>query len=1100
MTPGYYRFPTICDETIVFTCEDDLWTVPAAGGIARRLTANPGEAYRPALSPDGQWLAYTGQDEGHPEVYLMPAMGGPARRLTFLGATALVLGWSADGGEVFFASNASQPFNRLQELYAISAAGGPPRRLPTGPAVSISYGPGGGAVIARHVTDLARWKRYRGGRTGDLWVDPAGDGAWRRLVELPGNLAVPLWVGERIYFVSDHEGLGHLYSVLPSGADLRRHSDHADYYVRHPATDGRRIVYHAGADLYIFDPASDQTSLVEVAFYSSQSQRKRRFVGSESYLQSYDLHPLGHSLALTSRGQSFSLGNWEGAPARHGGPLGRTRLASWLNDGRRVALISDASGEEAIELHSAAGAAEPQCLDGLDIGRPLSLQPSPRGPLLALTNQRNELLLIDLEAKSLRLLDRSIHQRIDGLSWSPDGRWLAYSFANSQQTAIIRLCEVESGAIHDATRTLLEDSRPSFDPEGNYLYFLSSRDFDPVYDSIHFDLSFPRSLRPYLITLRADLPSPFVAQPPELGPKPSESQAEGEIYRSEPAAGSSDQAPSAAEGPGSADDKPQAEEKKAESKDKPIRIDLDGIADRILAFPVPVGIYRQVMGTKGKALFTAFGIRGALSSPAEGEGSGRLEAYDFGERTHETLIEGVASFTISPDGKTMACRQGRRLRVLKAGEKPKENGEPSRRSGWVELSRLRVEVDPPAEWRQMYSEAWRLQRDHFWTPDMSGVDWQAAYTRYLPLLDRVATRSEFSDLIGEMQGELGTSHAYEMGGDYRREPSYRQGSLGLNLSYDAERGGYRIERIVRGDSWNEGDGSPLGRPGAPAAPGDLLLAINGRRLGPDLSPGEALVNQARSEVLLSIGPAAGGEPRSFTVKTLVSDTAARYRDWVEANRAAVHRASDGRIGYVHVPDMGARGYAEFHRSYLAEVAREAMIVDVRFNGGGHVSQLVLEKLARRRLGYDVSRWGQPTPYPQASVLGPMVALTNEYAGSDGDIFSHAFKLMGLGPLIGTRTWGGVIGISPIGSLIDGGQTTQPEHSFWFSDVGWKVENYGTEPTISVAIAPQDYLAGRDPQLERAISEVLSLMATHPPLIPDFGPRPRLGLPRLPDGE
>ncbi|MEI8306247.1 MAG: S41 family peptidase [Chloroflexales bacterium] len=1097
MTQGYYRFPTISADSVVFVCEDDLWAVGASGGVARRLTANPGEALRPTLSPDGQLLAFTGRDEGGPEVYVMPAIGGPARRLTFLGAARTqVAGWSPDGSEILFSSEAGQPFGAMPKLFAVPHGGGEPRVLPTGPALSISYGPEGGAVIARNVTDLARWKRYRGGLTGDLWVDPAGDGDWRRLITLKGNLAAPIWLGTRIYFVSDHEGVGNIYSCLPSGEDLRRHTDHADYYVRHPSSDGQRIVYHAGADLWLLDPVSNQRQIIPVDLHSPQPQRKRRFVSPEPYLEGYTLHPAGGSLALTVRGRAFAMGNWDGAVLQYGDESGRTRLARYLHDGKRLLLLSDTGGEEALEIHTVDGSAPPRRLDGLDIGRPLRIRASPRADLVAITNQRHELLLVDLETAAVRVLDHSLHGRISGAAWSPDGHWLAYSYSDTRRTQIIRLCEVASGATHNATRTLLSDTRPTWDPEGNFLYFIGKRDFDPVRDQAQFGWAFPRMSRPFLITLRADSASPFETGGVTKDAK--DASAKGEKGGDEPKP--------EGEPKDDGEQKPESEQKnngelKSNGEKKPdekgIQIDLDGITERVVAFPVPVGIYGRVVGIKGKALFTSFSLHGAMNN-SSGDNTGRLEVYDFAERNNETLVDSISSFVLSQDAKMLAYRSGRRLRVIKAGEKPKDNGGPGRKSGWVELSRIKVDLSPPQEWRQMYREAWRLQRDQFWTEDMSGVDWQAIYRRYLPLIDRVATRGEVSDLLWEMQGELGTSHAYEMGGDYRSTPAYRQGFLGVDLDYDQASDSFLITRILPGDTWDERVSSPLSRPGLGVTAGDRLLAINGRRLSSGRGPGELLVNLAGADVLLTIAPASGGEPRTMTVKALNSESALRYRTWVEAKRAAVHAATGGRVGYLHIPNMQAWGFAEFHRGYLMESTREGLVVDVRYNGGGNVSYLLIEKLARRRLGYDVSRWGQPDPYPDDSLIGPVVAITNENAGSDGDIFSHVFKLLGLGPLIGKRTWGGVIGINPIDRLADGATTTQPEYSFWFPDVGWGVENYGTEPTIEVEMAPQDYVAERDPQLERAIAETLRLMEENPPRLPEFGPRPRLGLPSLPE--
>jgi len=1080
---GYYRFPTIHEEAVVFVCEDDLWTVPASGGVARRLTSNPGQASTPALSPDGTLLAFTGRDEGHPEVYVMPAEGGPAKRLTFLGAQTRVVGWSPDGREILFASNAGQPFTRLFYLYALPRAGGEPRRLPTGPAMSISYGPHGGMVIGRNTTDLARWKRYRGGLTGDLWIDPDGRGEWRRLIQLEGNVALPLWVGERIYFVSDHEGVGNLYSCLPTGEDLRRHTHHTEYYVRHPATDGRRIVYHCGADLYVYDPATGESQRIEIEYHSPRVQRQRKFVNPGKYLQSYAIHPEGHSVAVTVRGKPFTMANWEGAVVQHGEPNGvRYRLTAWLHDGKRLIAVSDATGEEALEIHPADANGEPERLEGLDIGRPMDLVASPKTDAVALSNHRNELIVVDLQAREARVIDRSRFGRIRGIAWSPDGRWIAYGFPDTRQTSVIKLCKVETGETWRVTRPVLRDVGPAFDPEGKYLYFLSYRDFDPVYDNLHFDLNFPWGMRPYLITLQADLPSPFVPVPRAPGEKGE--QGNGKKEKSEKEKGEQ-----------------SGTEAQEETEDGRVRIDLEGIEDRVIAFPVPEGRYGQIRGIKGKVLFSSFPVSGALNqswfSNSAPPARGRLEVYDFEELSHEVLIDGITNFEVSLNGKALIYRAGNRLRVLKAGEKPDSNANtPSRKSGWIDLNRIKVSVKPHAEWEQMYREAWRLQRDHFWTEDMSGVDWQEVYQRYLPLLERVATRSEFSDLLWEMQGELGTSHAYEFGGDYPPEPRYDQGFLGADLRYDPDTDSWRVAHVVRGDVWDEETSSPLSKPGVNVRPGDRIVAVNGRRVNREVSPQELLVNQAGNEVLLTVVSADGEEPRTVSVKTLRDETPARYREWVEANRRRVHEATHGRVGYVHIPDMGPRGYAEFHRGYLAEVEREGLIVDVRFNGGGHVSQLILEKLARRRLGYDVQRWGEPIPYPVESVMGPMVAIINEHAGSDGDMFSHAFKLMGLGPLIGKRTWGGVIGIWVRDSLVDGSVTTQPEFSFWFEDVGWGVENYGVEPDIEVEIRPQDDVAGRDPQLERAIQEILKLLAEHPPQMPDFGPRPRRSLPKL----
>jgi tricorn protease len=1098
-TSGYLRHPSLRGDTIAFVTEDDLWSVPAAGGIARRLTANLSEVSHPHLSPDGRFVAFTSREEHHPEVYCMPASGGPAERLTFLGANSTVRGWTPEG-RILFTSEAGQPFHHMIHAYAVAPEGGPVERLPYGPAREVAFGPSGRngktpVVLGRNTADPARWKRYRGGTAGDLWIDPKGTGKFNRLLRLPGNPASPMWIGGRIWFLSDHEGIGNLYSTKPDGTDLRRHTDHDEYYARFARTDGRRIVYQHAAEIWLHDPAADEGHRVEIDLHSPRVQRHRKFVAADRYLSDFTLHPAGHSIALETRGKLFTMPLWEEAVRQYGKADGvRYRLAQWVGDGSSIVVVSDEGGEDGIEIHKA-GDTVGWRLEPLDLGCITDLATPPSGTHIAVANHRHELHLVDLDKGTSRLLDRSEHGALNGVVWSPDGKWLAYSFANTARTRSIKLCEVATGATHLVTTPEFRDVHPAWDPEGRYLYFLSYRVFDPVYDSLYFDLGFPRAVRPYLVTLTADERSPFVPKPKGMGgapPKPADAPTGSE------------------QKPAQKKEKDKGDKKKAEpersSGPAPMRIDLEGITERIVPVPVPEGRYSQVVGMKGKILLTSWPVQGSLGRDAFSGGSGprgSLEVYDLNEQRHDVLASGINSFELSRDGQTLAYRSGRRLRVIKAGEKPPDSDDgTSRRSGWLDLDRVRVSVNPASEWMQMFKEAWRLQRDHFWAEDMSGVDWWLVLDRYTPLVGKVATRLEFSDLMWEMQGELGTSHAYELGGDYRPAPAYLVAHLAADLAYDEDADGkgtgtWRFTHIVDGDPWDPESGSPLRAPGVRISAGDRLLAINGRPVSDTATPASLLVNQAGLAVELTVAGPDGGGKRTVVVSTLRDDRAARYREWVSANRAKVHEMTMGRVGYVHVPDMGARGYAEFHRSYLAEVERESLIVDVRFNGGGHVSQLVLEKLARRRIGYDISRWGAPEPYPADSPAGPLVALTNEHAGSDGDIFTHCFKLLGLGPVVGKRTWGGVIGIDPRHALVDGSLTTQPEYAFWFSDVGWSVENYGTDPDHEVDIRPQDHVAGVDPQLDKAVALAVAALREHRPLIADLARRPRLELPTLP---
>ncbi|CAD5373291.1 Tricorn protease homolog 1 [Rubrivivax sp. A210] len=1060
--PAYFRQPGLQGETVVFVADDDLWRASIHGGPAQRLSAGLSEPATPCLSPCGQWLAFAGRDEQHSEVWLMPAVGGPARRLSWLGSELAVRGFLPDG-RILFTSNHGQPFFRNGHAWAVSPAGGLPERLPLGQVQHLAFGPGGRRVIGRNTADPARWKRYRGGTAGHLWVeDDESGGTFTRLAGLKGNLTCPMWLNGRIYFLGDGEGVGNLYSVLPDGSGLRRHSDHADFYARHAACDGRRIVYQCGAELWLYDPVDDRTRRLDIAVPSARTQAARRFVPAAEHLQGLALHPAGHSLALEARGQLFTMALWEGAVRRHGLAPARRRLGQWLADGERLVATSDASGEDRIELLGPAGVRE---LPWDAFGRPTALATAPTGARLALANHRNELWLGDVDSGSLSLVDRSEFGRIEGPAWSPCAGWLAYTYPTSARHTAIKLFEVASGRSLLATEPAFRDWAPAFDPSGRYLYFLSLRTFDPVYDAVQFDLSFPRAARPYLLALQA-------GGPPLFEPAPRGMKSE------EPAAGADAKAPLPA-------------------------IEPEGLARRVAAFPVPEGRFGQIAGVAGgKVIWTALPIPGAHGRGGHKESPGRLEVYDLASGELKTLAAQADAFVIAADHQTLLVRTGQKLRALDAAKAPEDkpaaaDDKPSRKSGHIDLARVRLAVDPPQEWAQILREVWRLQRDHFWVEDMSGVAWTAMLERYAPLLARVATRGELSDLIWELQGELGTSHAYEMGGDHRKPPAVALGHLAADLKPAAN--GWEIMRTVQGDAWDATADSPLNAVGVQVRPGEAIVAVGGQPVSAEQPPQALLVNQAGAKVALTLA-AADGSTREVLVTALADETPARYREWVERNRAWVHAAGGGRVGYLHLPDMMSAGFAEFHRAFAAESDRDALIVDLRYNRGGHVSQLLLEKVARRRIAWNTLRWGQPESYPDAAPTGAVVALTNEHAGSDGDIFSHGFKLMGLGTLVGMRTWGGVIGIWPRHALVDGTLTTQPEYSFWFKDVGWGVENYGTDPQIEVDNAPQDDAFNapeRDRQLAAALAEALAARERVGVARPAFGPRPRLAAPQLP---
>ena len=1064
MTQGYYRTPHIVGNTIVFITEDDVWTVPLGGGSARRLTTNAGECSLPRLSPDGANIAFVSREEGSPEVAVMPSGGGPAKRLTFLGAEALyVCGWSHDGAEIYFTSDARAPFVKETTAFAVSLAGGAVRELGLGHAMSIAVDARGATLIGRNAIDPARWKRYRGGTAGQLWVDATGSGTFARLgAEISGNLVWPMWIGERVYFLSDHAGIGNLYACKPDGSELTQVTHERDYYARFPATDGTRIVFACGADIVVHDTRDGSTTRVAIETPSNAVQIARRFVDASDLLESFTPSPDGASLGIVTRGRVYAMALWEEAVTEFGaGPYARRRKLTWLHDGTRVAYVDDTAGFERIAIEPLDGSAEVQYVTTESFGRLTDLVASPVDDTLAFANHRHELFALAPGGKP-RLLDTSRGWRVTDLAFSPDGRYIAYAYSPAQYTSIVRIADLSDDSIHDATSALRTDRAPAWDPEGKYLYFISTRDFNPVYDALQFDLSFPQAMRPFVATLRRDVPNPFVPKPGPIHGKKADDENEDE-----------------------SDEKPAK---------LAIEIDFAGLPQRILGFPVEEGHYEQIAGVKGRAIYSQFPVRGIRQTGAnEDEGGGELLAYDFEGQRGGTLASDIDDFGLSADAKTLVYWSREKLRAIDASaelgddeEEPKSPTEMNRRSGWLDLSRISVPVEPLIEWQQMFAEAWRLQREHFWDESMSGIDWDAVFARYNVLIPRLRTRVELSDLIWEMQGELGTSHAYEWGGDFRSAPQYKRGFLGADYAYDEAAKGYVISRIYRGDSWDRETDSPLAEPGVDVLVGDTIVAVSGRAVSATLTPDELLVNVAGRDVTLTLER--GGERRRETVRTLRDERALRYRAWVDENRRVVHERTGGKVGYVHIPDMGPWGFAEFHRGFLSEFDRAGLIVDVRYNRGGHVSPLLLEKLARKRVGYDISRHGPPVPYPPESVAGPIVALTNQFAGSDGDIFSHCFKLYELGTLVGMRTWGGVVGINPYHRLVDGTLTTQPEFSFWFTDVGWNVENYGTDPDVVVDIAPHSARDIVDPQMEKGLELITEAIAKHPG-VPRFHERP-----------
>ena len=1108
---GYYTQPTVFKKQIVFVSENDLWQVSLLGGQAKRLTNTLSETHSPAFSPDGIFLACCTMEEGEHDVYLMKSVGGPLKRLTWLNSVTHIVGWSRDGKNVWFRSSHESIHTKGCDswLYKVPINGGPHERLPYGPAMTISQQINGekAIVLGRNILNNSHWKHYRGGMVGEIWVDSKNNGYFKRLFkDLPGNPVRPFWFGKRLWFISDHEGVGNLFSCTAQGNDLRQETFQKEYYVRFPTTDGQIIVFNVGGELLKLNPSETigpkREKKINIDWHSTKTLIQRRFFYGDLYWEDPILHPQGHEIALTARGKLFSMPLWEQAVSQYGIRDGvRYRSPCWLPNGE-LAVISDATVskknkvplmEEQLDVFGSFPSEKPLTSKKLPQGRVQEITPSPHYQHLALTTSRMELFLMTLETGRIYKLDDSKVREIREIAFSPDGKWLAYTKYLSLELTAIYLIDLKPSAKGKSinpsrpiqiTEPVRYDFRPSFDPLGRWIYFISSRTFNPIWDTVQTATSFSRSMKPYLLTLKNETQNPFV-------PKPHAPGQENNELKNYP------------------ENKKNENPKKIIKKDITVEIDLDGISSRIVEFPVAEGVYEQIIGLPNKVIFSEFPITGTfndISNQDELEkDNGILWVYDFEKQEIEKIVDEIGFVKVTNNDEsdnitsTMLYNSGSKLRVLEAGipvaEDSKYEKNPTRKNGWLDLSRIRISVQYQEEWAQMFQEAWRLQKEFFWNEDLCNIDWEMIYQRYSCLLPRIGCRSELSDLIWEMQGELGTSHAYEYGGDYLHIDQYPVGCLGADIVFDKKLKSWFFQKIFTGDIWKPNEHSPMAEPGIGVKEGDQLIAIGGVPVDEYNTPEKLLVNQAGQYVSLSVTKCSDKKnqtkkdktPFQVYVKTLFGEQEVRYREWITKNVKTVKSLTKGKVGYLHLPDMSSRGISEFHRGFLAQVDHDGLIIDARYNSGGMVSPLILEKLAHKHLGYDVPRWGSPESYPYHTLKGRLILIANQFTGSDGDMFTTSFRQLKLGPIVGKRTWGGVIGIDSRYKLVDGTTTTQPQYSIWFHHAGWSVENHGVEPDIFVEDSPQSFLRQEDPMLLKAILEILKLMQETPDQIMNFSP-------------
>ncbi|MGW2226422.1 S41 family peptidase [Streptomyces formicae] len=1075
---AYLRFPHLSGDRLCFAAEDDLWVAPltpqgAPADRAWRLTADRTKVSHPRFSPDGRHIAYTTWRSLDPEIHLAPVSGGPSRRLTYWGSTdTRVCGWSPDG-DILAVSSHGQPFSYFCWAYSVPTDGSPGGKLPWGPVYDIAvtdspaYGEGERKTLlltGKPPHEPAAWKRYRGGATGRLWLH--GE---QLLDGLDGHLDSPLFVSGRIAFLSDHEGVGNLYSCLPDGTDLRRHTDHDAFYARHAASDGTRVVYQCAGEIWLVDDlaADSVPRRLDVRLGGPRAGRRVYQVPAAQHVDALSVDTTGRASAVVVRGSLYWLTHRDG-PARtiSDTPGVRVRLPEMLGTGGQVAYVTDAEGEDAVEiayLPRASGDRAPRRLASGALGRVQELVASPNGERLAIASNDGRLLLITVSDEAAAATDtedpdgevteliRSINGPVRDLAFSPDGNWLTWSHPgigrSLRQIKLARIDGPGARTVVDVTNGRFEDENPVFTRDGRYLAFLSWRGFDPVYDVHTGDLSFPLGCRPYLVPLSSATPSPFALLPD-----------------GRPAAGGLDPADGG-------------------SGDGTTTVEVEGLEARVTPFPVAASKYSALHPVSGGGLvWLRWPISGALgetfANPADTSGRPTLEYFNITKAKKAQLVDHLDWFALSGDGS--------RLVVVDEGDL---SAVPSTEQGdgdttvWIDLRRILHEVDPAAEWRQAYDEAGRIIRAYFWEPGMCGIDWEAVLAQYRPLVERVASPDEFADLLREVLGELGTSHAYVSAARRNEGPPHYQramGLLGANLVHRDE--GWMVKRILPGDSSDSKARSPLA--GSGIREGATLTHIDGRAVDPVTGPYPLLSAAGGTTVELTFQPAEGeGRARRVAVVPLINERPLRYQDWVAKRREVVRELSGGKCGYLHIPDMGGSGWAQFNRDLRLEVSRPALIVDVRGNAGGHISELVVEKLTRKILGWDLTRNAQPVSYATNAPRGPVVALADEATSSDGDMITAAFKLLGLGPVIGQRTWGGVVGMTGRHTLGDGTVITVPMNAGWFDAYGWSVENHGVTPDIEALRTPLDWAEGRHAQLDDAVRVALDLLTESPAATP-----------------
>jgi tricorn protease len=1085
------RFPDVHGDTVVFVYGEDIWSVPASGGTAVRLTLHDGEERFPRFSPDGSLIAFTGEYDGNQDVYVMDRHGGRITRVTYHPGADVVVGWHPAKNKILF-SSARKSWSRFLRLFLISPDGTGLEELILHEAAYGSLSPDGKKIAYNKVSrEFRTWKRYRGGTAQEVYLYDLDTDEERNLTRFEGTDRLPMWIGDKIYFSSDRDRVLNIHVVDPETGTIEQVTRHTEYDVRRPSAGGNRIVYELGGQLWLLEVETGETRRIPVEIRSDDPEVRPYLRKANDLITSYDLSPSGKRALLVARGDVFTVPREDGPTRNLTRSSGsRERGAVWSPDGKTIAFLSDASGEYAIHLVDPLGKEEAIQLTRHEDGYRHTLRWSPDGKKIGFTDQTLRLYYLDVETKRVVEVDRATHENVDvGLdrkpifdyAWSPDSRFIAYSMMNSDLVYQISIHALDTGKTHRVGDGLFNDFNPVFTKDGEHLLLISNRRFDPTFCDFEWEMVYKKVAGIYSVTLRKDGPRLLPLRSDEEEDPGEERKRSGE---------------------------------KADGEDEiRVRIDFEGIADRVEPLPLPRGNYRQ-LSVNSSTLYYLDADEGDFNRfDYRPPGPRKLHAFDMDKRESSEVVSGIDGYRVSADGSSIIYRKGGELWIIPAPEsfmgfgmpggkddagkgKPGHDrwpGGPDRHDGpsKLDLDDVEVLLDPRAEWRQIFDEAWRMERDFYYEPNMHGIDWPAMREKYGRLIDRASCRQDVRYVIGELIGELNTSHTYIFGGDRRRRAeSVNVGMLGVDWQVDAKAGRYRLGKTYRVADWTREVLPPLSGPGIDAREGDYLLRVNGVEVTSDRNVYSYFQNLAGEQVtlLLNDKPSETGA-REMTVEPLRSERTLRYLDWVEHNRRVADEMSGGKIGYLHLPDTYLGSAREFPKYFYAQTRKQGIIVDGRFNGGGLDPDIFLQRLNKEILGYWTRRYSHDQTSPPVATRAHTVCLTNRQAGSGGDMLPMEFQMLGMGPVIGTRTWGGLVGVSMFLRMIDGGGLSAPDYRIYDGDGRWIVENEGVVPDIEVDLHPAEMARGHDAQLVRGIEYLLRKIEEDPRPWPEHEPFP-----------